>query len=256
MHQTATVPYSCAGPTPLTLDHLVDERIVGPKPGSLDFAAAAALPLTSLTAYEAFFDRLGLDVDGANAGESLLLIGGAGGVGSIGVQLAKLAGIRVIATASRPVSVEWVRNLGADHVVDHREPLRPQIEALGIDFVDHIAIFNDTDGHWDAVTDLIRPQGHIVSIVENQHPLEQSVLKQKAATFSWEFMFTRAMYRTPDMQAQHEILSRIAAWTDEGRIRTTAVTALSPISAETLREAHRQLETGKAIGKITLEGWE
>ena len=235
--------------------HLVDERIVGKKPQSLDFSHAAALPLTSITAYEAFFDRLGIDVDGANGGETILIIGGAGGVGSIGIQLAKIAGLTVIATASRPESVAWVQELGADHVINHREPLRPQIESLGRQFVDYIALFNDTDGHWNAATDLIRPQGHIVSIVENEKPLAQSAMKQKAASFSWEFMFTRSMYQTPDMVEQHRLLNRIAAWIDEGRIKATANTVMSPINAANLRSAHAQLEAGKAIGKIVIEGW-
>ncbi|CAN0352005.1 unnamed protein product, partial [Ectocarpus sp. 4 AP-2014] len=153
---------------------LVDERIVGKKPATLGFPEAAALPLTAITAYEAFFDRLGIDPGGANRGETLLIVGGAGGVGSIGIQLAKIAGLTVIATASRPESAAWCTNLGADHIVNHREPLRPQVEALGLKYVDHFALFNDTDGHWDAAADLIRPQGKIVSIVENAKPLDQS----------------------------------------------------------------------------------
>lgn len=234
---------------------LVDERIVGAKPRSLSFAEAAALPLTSITAYEAFFEQLSIDVNGANKGETLLIVGGAGGVGSIGIQLARIAELTVIATASRPESSDWVTKLGANHVINHREPLRPQIESLGMKFVDHIALFNDTDGHWNAVTDLIRPQGHIVSIVENQKPLEQSEMKLKAATFSWELMFTRAMYQTPDMIEQHHLLNRVAAWIDAGRIQGTANSVISPINAANLRDAHAQLETGKAIGKIVMEGW-
>lgn len=235
---------------------LVDERIVGSKPKSLDFAQSAALPLTSITAYEAFFDRLGIDVEGGNQSETLLIIGGAGGVGSIGIQLAKIAGLTVIATASRPESSEWVTKLGADHVVNHREPLRPQVESLGPKFIDHIALFNDTDGHWDAAADLIRPQGHIVSIVENKGPLAQSKMKSKAATFSWEFMFARSMYQTPDMIQQHHLLNRIASWIDEGRLQGTVKDVMSPINAANLRAAHQTLEAGRAIGKIVLQGWE
>ena len=234
---------------------LVDERIVGAKPKSLDFAQSAAFPLTAITAYEAFFDRLGIDVDGANTGETLLIIGGAGGVGSIGIQLAKIAGLNVIATASRPESSDWVKTLGADHVINHYDPLRPQVENLGLKFVDHIAVFNNTDTHWDAVADLIRPQGKIVSIVENENPLKQDVMKLKAATFVWEFMFTRSMFQTPDMIRQHHLLNRIAAWIDDGKIRSTANKTLSPINAENLRSAHRTLEAGRSIGKIVLEGW-
>ncbi len=234
---------------------LVDERIVGTKPKSLTFAEAAALPLTAITAYEAFFDRLRIDPGGGDAGESLLVIGGAGGVGSIGIQLAKLAGLRVIATASRPASSAWVTALGADHVVSHTEPLRPQIEALGLTYVDHVAIFNDTDGHWDAATDLVRPQGAIVSIVENRGPLDQALLKRKSATFVWEFMFTRSMFQTPDMVKQHELLERVSAWVDDGALRTTANGAPKAIRAANLRAAHRALEEGGAIGKLVFEGW-
>ena len=208
---------------------LIDERIVGRKPATLDFPQSAALPLTSITAYEAFFDRLGLDVEGGNQGESLLIIGGAGGVGSIGIQLAKLAGLRVIATASRPESSEWVKELGADDVVNHYEPLRPQVEALGLEQIDHIAIFNNTDAHWPAVTDLIRPQGGIVSIVSNEHPLDQSTMKTKSATFAWEFMYTRSMFGTPDMIEQHHLLNRVAAWIDNGQLKTTVNEIVSPI---------------------------
>ncbi|MFN3188976.1 MAG: zinc-binding alcohol dehydrogenase family protein [Aureliella sp.] len=235
--------------------HLVDERIVGRKPRSLGFAEAAALPLTSITAYEAFFDRLGIDIDGARGNRSLLIIGGAGGVGSIGIQLAKIAGLNVIATASRPSSIDWVKELGADHVINHREPLRPQIEALGLKYLDYIALFNDTDDHWDAATDLILPQGHIVSIVENQRPLDQSTMKMKAASFSWEFMFARSMFQADDMVHQHHLLNRISDWVDAGQIKTTVNEVVTPINAENLRAAHRQLEMGTAVGKIVLEGW-
>lgn len=231
---------------------VVDERIVGRKPSKLAFAEAAGLPLTTITAYEAFFDRLDLDIDGAHRGESLLIIGGAGGVGSIGIQLAKAAGLRVIATASRPETIAWVQDLGADHVINHRQPLRPQVEALGLPFVDHIAIFNDTDGHWDTVTDLIRPQGRIVSIVENTRPLDLDPLKTKAAGFIWEFMFTRSMFNTPDMIEQHKLLSYVADEIDAGRLRSTVSETLKPINAENLRQAHALIESGKAKGKITL----
>ena len=235
--------------------HLVDERIVGRMPASLDYSHAAALPLTSITAYESFFDRLAIDVHGANDGESILIIGGAGGVGSIGIQLAKIAGLNVITTASRPESTQWVKELGADHVINHREPLRPQLEALGMKHVDCIAIFNGIDGHWDAATDLIRPQGHIVSIVENSAPLAQSEMKKKSATFSWEFMFARSMFQTEDMIQQHHLLNQIAAWIDAGRLQVTTGKFMKPINAANLRAAHAVLESGKAIGKIVLEGW-
>ncbi len=234
---------------------LVDERIVGRKPKSLSFAEAAALPLTTITAYEAFFERLGLDRDGSNKGETILIIGGAGGVGSIAIQLAKAAGLTVIATASREETSQWVRDLGADHVINHREPLRPQVEALGLQFVDHIATFNHTDGHWDAVTDLIRPQGLIVTIVENEKPLKQDKLKTKAAGLVWEFMFARSMFQTPDMIEQHKLLSYVADEIDAGRIRSTVSEIFTPINAENLRKAHALLETGRATGKIVIENF-
>jgi len=231
---------------------LVDERIVGRKPSTLPFAEAAGLPLTTITAYEAFFDRLDLDRNGGNRGETLLIIGGAGGVGSMGIQLAKAAGLRVIATASRPETIAWVEGLGADHVINHREALRPQVDELGLPFIDHIAIFNDTDGHWDAATDLIRPQGRIVSIVENARPLDLDPLKTKAAGFIWEFMFTRSMFTTPDMIEQHKLLSYVADEIDAGRLRSTVSETLTPFNAETLRKAHALIESGRAKGKITI----
>jgi len=233
----------------------VDERIVGFKPISLSFAEAAALPLTTLTAYESFFDRLGLDREGGNKGETLLIIGGAGGVGSIGIQLAKHAGLTVIATASREETTSWVKKLGADHVINHREALRPQVEKLGLNYIDHIAIFNNTDGHWNAVTDLIRPEGRIVSIVENSKPLEMEQLKSKAAGLIWEFMFARAMYETPDMIKQHELLNYVSGEIDAGHIQTTLNEILRPINAQNLREAHKLVETGRAKGKIVLESF-
>lgn len=234
---------------------LVDERIVGPKPASLSHAQAAALPLTAITAYEAFFDRLGIDRDGANAGESLLIIGGAGGVGSIGIQLARHAGLRVIATASRAESIDWCKQLGADDIINHRQPLRPQVEAIGLKHVDHLAIFNDTDGHWPAATDLIRPQGAIVSIVENQRPLEMGTMKLKSASLCWEFMFARSMFSTPDMIGQHKLLAWVAAKIDAGVLQTTLSKTITPISAANLRRAHAELEAGSATGKIVLEGF-
>jgi len=233
---------------------LVDERIVGFKPKSLGFGEAAALPLTTITAYEAFFDRLGIDRDGADRGQSVLIIGAAGGVGSIGIQLAKAAGLVVIATASRPETIKWVRELGADHVVNHREPMVDQVRALGFQHVDHIAIFNDMR-HWDAAVELIRPQGGIVSIDNTDVPMPMAGMKMKAASLHWEFMFARAMHQTPDMIKQHELLSYVAAEIDAGRIRTTLDTTLSPINAENMRKAHALIESGTAKGKVVVEGF-
>ena len=230
--------------------HLVDERIVGRKPKSLDFAQAAAVPLTAITAWEAFFDRMKV-----KAGASLLIIGGAGGVGSIGIQIAKVAGLRVIATASRAESIAWVRELGAEHVIDHRKPMRAQIEALGMKHVDYIANFNDLDTHWEAMGDLIAPQGAMVAIVGNQKPLPMEAVRSKSATLCWELMFTRPRFKTPDMIEQHRLLDQVADWLDSGKLRGTLKETLSPINAANLRAAHAKLESGTMIGKLVLKGW-
>ncbi|MEP3274972.1 MAG: zinc-binding alcohol dehydrogenase family protein, partial [Stappiaceae bacterium] len=206
---------------------LVDERIVGRKPESLSFAEAAALPLTTITAYEAFFDRLGIARDGADKGQSVLIIGAGGGVGSIGIQLAKAAGLVVIATASRPETTDWVKELGADHVINHRQPMVDQVRALGFQQVDHIAIFNDMR-HWETAVELIRPQGGIVTIDDTDQAMPMAGMKMKAASLHWEFMFARAMFKTPDMDEQHALLSYVADEIDAGRIRTTLDQVLSP----------------------------
>ena len=234
--------------------HLVDERIVGHKPKSLSHSEAAALPLTTITAYEAFFDRLGIDRDGADKGQTILIIGAGGGVGSIGIQLAKQAGLTVIATASRPETSDWVKELGADHVVNHREDMVGQVRNLGLDYVDHIAIFNDMR-HWDTAVELIRPQHGIVSIDDTNLPMPMANMKMKAASFHWEFMFARSMHQTSDMIEQHKLLSYVAGEIDAGHIRTTVSEILSPINAANMREAHRLIETGTAKGKIVVEGF-
>jgi NADPH2:quinone reductase len=234
---------------------LVDERIVGRKPRSLSFAEAGSLPLTAITAWEAFFERLGIDRHGTDRGRSLLIIGGAGGVGSIAIQLAKLAGLIVITTASRPETRQWVRDFGADHVLDHRQPLPSQLAGVGYQEVDFIANFSNTDAYWQAMAQMIRPQGRIVSIVENQKPLDLNLLKSKSAAFVWEFMFTRSMYQTPDMPKQSALLDELAGLVDDGKLRATLTETLSPITAANLRQAHARLESGRMIGKIALSGW-
>jgi zinc-binding alcohol dehydrogenase family protein len=235
---------------------LVDERIVGRRPQNLSVSEAAALPLTAITAWEALFERLHIDRSGAaHRDKSLLLIGAAGGVGSIAIQLAKLAKLKVIATASRDVSAAWVRSFGADHVIDHTKPLRPQLEAAGFDGVDFVANLADTDAYWAAMVDVIRPQGAIVSIVENSGPLDIGLLQDKSATFSWEFMFTRAAFETSDMIEQHRLLNEVANLIERGALRTTVTETLRPISVENLRLAHEKLKSGRTIGKITLQGW-
>jgi zinc-binding alcohol dehydrogenase family protein len=230
--------------------HLVDERIVGRKPRTLDFAQAAAIPLTAITAWEAFFDRLKV-----KRGSSMLIIGGAGGVGSIGIQLARRAELKVIATASRPESIAWCKELGAQHTIDHRKPLRPQIEALGLRHVDYIANFNEVDEHWAAIGDLVAPQGGIVLIVGNRAPLNVDAIRAKSATLCFELMFTRPRFQTPDMIEQHKLLNQVGEWIDAGRLKGTLRETLSPINAANLRKAHQKLESGTMIGKLVLEGW-
>ncbi|MFK7963837.1 MAG: zinc-binding alcohol dehydrogenase family protein [Burkholderiaceae bacterium] len=233
---------------------LVDERIVGFKPKSLSHAEAAALPLTTITAYESLFDRLKIDRDGANKGQSILIIGAGGGVGSIGIQLARAAGLLVIATASRPETSAWVRELGATHVINHREPMAEQVRSLGFEHVDHIAIFNDMR-HWETAVELIRPQGGIVTIDDTDLPMPMAGMKLKAASLHWEFMFARAMHQTPDMIEQHRLLNHVASEIDAGRIRSTVSEVLSPINAENMRAAHALVETGRARGKIVVQSF-
>jgi zinc-binding alcohol dehydrogenase family protein len=235
---------------------LVEEAICDHRPANLSAADAAALPLTGLTAWEALFERLGLDPEGADAGRSLLILGGAGGVGSIAIQLARRAGLMVIATASRPESRAWCERMGASHVVDHSQPLVPQLAALGLPEVDTIANFSDTDAYWAVMAELIRPQGAIVAIVANRAPLDLNLLKAKSVSFHWEFMFTRPQFRTPDRGRQGEILERLAELVEAGEIQSTALTRLTPITPTNLATAHGLLESGRAIGKIVLEGWE
>ena len=236
--------------------HLVDERIVGRKPHSKTFAEAAALPLTSITAWEALFDRFEVSTEGEDARKRLLVIGGAGGVGSIAIQLARqVAGLEVIATASRDESKAWCLDLGAHHVVNHRESIPEQLQALGVDAVEYVLCLNSTDQHWAAMAEVVAPQGHICSIVETAAPVDLGVLMAKSASFSWELMFTRPMFETPDMIEQHRLLNEVSTLVDSGRIRTTVTEVLSPISAANLRTAHARIESGRTVGKIVLEGW-
>ena len=274
--------------------HLVDERIVGRKPKSLSFEEAAAMPLTTITAWEALYDRLSLHPNvmtgktsrtsqppnnnrSHNESSYILIIGGAGGVGSIATQLAKnlvnqpafsssssisssssrRIAINVIVTASRTESVDWCKGMGADYVVNHHKDLKSQIkELIGIDYVDYILCLNDTDGHFESMKQLVAPQGKICSIVETKSPVDLGgILQQKSATFVWELMFTRSLFQTPDMITQHQLLNTVADLIDSNKIKTTLTEVLSPINAENLRKAHRKLESGTMIGKIALSGF-
>jgi zinc-binding alcohol dehydrogenase family protein len=236
---------------------LMDERIVGHMPQSLSFEQAAALPLTAVTAWESLFDRLGISQDPVkNQGKSLLIIGGAGGVGSIAIQLAiKIAGLTVVTTASRPETIQWVQDLGAHHVINHRQDLIPQMAATGLSQVDYILCANDTDAYFNVMAELIKPQGRICVLVNAENPIDINLLKSKSVMFVWEMMFTRSMYQTPDMIEQHHILERVAKLIDECKLKTTVNEVLSPINAANLRKAHAQLEAGTTIGKIVLSGW-
>ncbi|HLQ40689.1 MAG TPA: zinc-binding alcohol dehydrogenase family protein [Tetragenococcus sp.] len=235
---------------------LVDERLVAKKPKTLNFIQAASLPLTSLTASEALFERLDISHNlSSNASHKILIINGAGGVGSIAVQLAKSVELTVIATASRKETTTWVKELGADFVINHRQSFRPQLEKLGIKEVDYILCLHSTDQHWSDMADVIAPLGKICSIVENQRPVELGLLKDKSVTFAWEFMFAKAKYQTADMYTQGELLSAVATLADKGAIRPTMKHNFGKITAENLRKAHKQLETDTTIGKIVLSGF-
>jgi zinc-binding alcohol dehydrogenase family protein len=234
---------------------IIDERIVGKKPESLSFAESAALPLTSITAWEALFDRLGISQQGDDAGKSILIIGAAGGVGSIAIQLArKVAKLNVIATASRDESRDWCLKLGANTVINHRNALDKELATVGIPHVDYIFCLNNTDQHWSAMAEAIKPQGKICSIVEAT-TVDLGLLKSKSASFVWEFMFTRSMYQTPDMIEQQRLLNTIADLVNEGELVTTVGKLIQPINAENLRKAHAMIEQGNAIGKIVLADW-
>jgi alcohol dehydrogenase len=236
--------------------HLVDERIVGHKPKTLGFAEAAALPLTTLTAWEGLFDRLGVSRAGDHRGASVLLIGGAGGVGSIAIQLAKqLAGLRVIATASRPESQRWARELGADDIVDHTRPLADGLRAIGVPEVEYVMCLTAPEPYVDQLASIIKPQGKICLIVEAQGPLPIGSLMRKSATIAWELMFTRAIFETPDMIEQHVILDATAGLVERGVVRTTLAQHGGKIDAANLRRAHKDLEQGHVTGKIVLEGF-
>ncbi|WP_342051007.1 MULTISPECIES: zinc-binding alcohol dehydrogenase family protein [unclassified Cupriavidus] len=238
--------------------HLVDERIVGPMPKRLSFEEAAALPLTAVTAWELLFDRLQVR-EGKNPIGVLVVIGGAGGVGSILIQLARqLTGLTVVATASRPETREWVRELGAHHVIDHTKPMAAQLRGLGIDeadyMADYVASLTHTDKHLVDIAEMLAPQGKL-GLIDDPESLDVPILKPKSISLHWELMYTRSMYQTADMIEQHAILVRIAALVDAGVLRTTLADLFGTINATNLRRAHALIESGKARGKIVLSGF-
>ena len=236
--------------------HLVDERIVGRKPKSLDFAQAAALPLTSITAWEAFYERLGISRNPSdNAGKAILIIGAAGGVGSIASQFAKLAGLTVIGTASRPETIQWTKEHGSDHTINHHHPFEPQLKELGLPGVHYIFCLTQPDDHMPEMAKVILPQGKICSILPLEKPLPPTLFS-KSVTFAFELMYTRPMFQTDDMIEQHRLLNEVADLVDDGKIVTTMKERISPIHAANLREAYRKSMSGSTIGKIVLEGFE
>lgn len=231
---------------------LVDERIVGRKPKSLTNAQAAAMPLTVLTAYETLFDRIRVDPK-KDAGKSILILAGAGGVGSVAIQLAKkLGNLTVIATASREESRQWCEKMGADFVVNHHN-LKAELQKIGHEEIDYILDFVDLEGYWDLMTELVKPQGHLVSITNSGSPLDLMPLKTKSVSFHWEFMYTRSMYATHDIARQHEILNHVADLLDSGQLQHTLTTTLKGLSADSLRKAHKLQESGKTIGKTVID---
>ena len=235
--------------------HLVDERLVGPKPRSLSHAESAAVPLTAITAWEALFDRLDVRRPVPGAGNAILIIGGAGGVGSMAIQLARqLTDLVVIATASRDETSAWVRGLGAHHVVDHRRPLAAQVSALGIGAPAFVLSTTQTDKHFDEIVELIAPQGRF-ALIDDPDPIDVRKLKRKSVSLHWELMFTRSIFKTADMAKQHELLASVSALLDEGRMKTTLAENFGKINAANLKRAHALLETGTAKGKIVLEGF-
>jgi zinc-binding alcohol dehydrogenase family protein len=235
--------------------HVVDERIVGRKPKSLDWAQAAALPLTAITAWEALFDRLDVRRPVPGAGETILIIGGAGGVASVAIQLARrVAGLTVIATASRPETRAWVEDLGAQHVVDHARPLAEQVAALGTGAPGFVFSTTNTDRHLAEIIALIAPQGRF-ALIDDPSVLDILPFKRKSVSVHWEFMFTRSMFRTADMEAQGVLLNEVSRLVDEGVLRTTVGARFGPINAANLKRAHALIESGRARGKIVLEGF-
>ena len=235
--------------------HLVDERIVGAKPATLNWAEAAALPLTAITAWEALFDRLEVRRPVSGVTPSVLIVGGAGGVASVAIQLARrLTDLVVIATASRPETEQWVRALGAHHVIDHRKPLAEEVAALGIGAPGFVFSTTQTDKHLKEIAELIAPQGRF-ALIDDPAALDVNLFKRKSVSTHWELMFTRSLFETADMGEQGALLNEVARLVDEGSIRTTLGETYGVINAENLKRAHAMLESGRTVGKIVLEGW-
>ncbi|ARM16179.1 MULTISPECIES: zinc-binding alcohol dehydrogenase family protein [Rhizobium] len=235
--------------------HLVDERIVGSKPKTLSNVEAAALPLTAITAWEMLFDRLDIRKPVPGAANAIVIIGGAGGVGSIAIQLVRaLTNVTVIATASRPETQEWAKSLGARHVIDHSKPLAEQVAALGIGAPAFVFSTTETHRHLKEIIELIAPQGRF-GLIDDPDGLDVLGFKRKAASIHWELMFTRSIFETADIAEQGKLLNEVSRLIDEGKIRTTVTETISPINAANLKKAHAAIESGKTKGKLVLEGF-
>ncbi|WP_397450064.1 zinc-binding alcohol dehydrogenase family protein [Pseudomonas sp. NA-150] len=235
--------------------HVVDERIVGRMPKTLSFADAAALPLTAITAWELLFERLQIAEGSADKGQSLMIVGAAGGVGSILTQLARqLTGLKVIGTASRPETQAWARELGAHHVLDHSQPLSEELTRAGLPAVTHVASLTQTDQHLTQLVEALAPQGRL-ALIDDPKALDVGQLKRKSISLHWEFMYTRSLFETADMIEQHNLLNRVADLIDAGTLKTTVGEHFGTINASNLRRAHELLESGRAKGKIVLEGF-
>jgi zinc-binding alcohol dehydrogenase family protein len=235
--------------------HAVDERIVGPKPASLDPAHAAALPLTALTAWELLFDRLGVPYGSKISNDAILIVNGAGGVGSILTQMARrLTGLTVIATASRPESVAWCHQMGAHHVIDHHKPLEDGLKAIGIPLVRYVAGLTATDKHQKSIVAALAPQGAL-AMIDDPETFDVVPFKRKSLSVHWELMFTRSLYGTSDIEAQHRILSEVSALVDSGVLRSTFREDYGSINAANLKRAHAAVESGRSVGKLVLSGF-
>ncbi len=232
---------------------LVDERIVGHMPSSLSYGEAAALPLTSITAWELLFDRL--NVAKNDDSKSILVIGAAGGVGSIMVQLLKQrTKLNIIASASRAETISWLEDLGADTIVNHRNPLSEEFAAKKLSEVDYVVSLNNTEQHLPEIEKVVKPQGQF-ALIDDPETLNIVPFKNKSVSVHWELMFTRSLFKTDDMQEQHVILNNIATMIDQGQIKTTVGEHLGKINAANLRKAHQHLESQTAKGKVVLEGF-
>ncbi len=236
--------------------HLVDERIVGRKPRSLKWSETAALPLTAITAWEVLFDRLDIHRSVPGAAPSILIIGGAGGVGSIAIQLVRqLSELTILATASRPETQRWARDLGAHHVIDHAAPLIGQIDKLDLGVPGIVFSTTNTSAHLSKIAEIIAPQGRL-ALIDDPENLDISAFKRKSVSVHWEFMFTRPLFHTADVPEQGKLLNEVARLIDAGTLRTTFSRSFGRINAQNLRRAHALIESGRAMGKVVLEGFE